>query len=157
MRGDTAQGTVAFVMEECCNCGMPFYMTAALQKRLLDQRPAEFFCPQGHPQWYTGKTEAQKLKDKLAATKNEVAWYSGQLRDEREIRNHTERRLAATKGHLTRAKNRLIEGNCPCCDAHFDDLETHIKVIHPDFELEPADSIIAKPQPASRAERKATA
>lgn len=131
------QGTVDFIMEECCRCGILFYMTAALKKRLYANKGESFYCPVGHGQHYIGKTEEQKLRDQLQATKKETKWLNDRLRSEMETREHTERRLASVRGHLTRAKNRLVEGNCPCCDAHFADLETHIKAAHPDFELEP--------------------
>lgn len=139
MRGDTAQGTVDFVMEECCNCGMPFYLTKDLQNRLRKEPGTSFWCPKGHGQHYTGETPEQKLKKQLAAAQAEAEFAYQKLGEERETSEHFKRRLSSVRGHLTRAKNQLLKGNCPCCDEHFDDLEQHITTQHPDFELEPIE------------------
>lgn len=60
-------------METCCKCGIPFYMPTYHQKRLLANKGEIFYCPSGHPQHYTGKTEAQKLTEQLEKERNENA------------------------------------------------------------------------------------
>ena len=134
MRGDTAQGVIEFVMEECCNCGIPFYMTKDLKKRRLEDGKW-FYCPQGHGQHYT-ETTVSKLQKQLETAKRDAKFWQEREADECRQRALKERQLASVRGHLTRAKNQLQKGNCPNCDEHFDDLEQHIISKHPDFELE---------------------
>lgn len=50
--------------ENCCNCGITFCLTRALyEARLSDHRL--FYCPNGHAQAYTGKTEQEKRIESL--------------------------------------------------------------------------------------------
>lgn len=47
-----------------------------------------------------------------------------------------ERRLAATKGVVTRIKNRVGKGVCPCCKRTFPNLGAHMSEKHPDWAPE---------------------
>ncbi len=67
---------IEFVTVECCNCGMPFAMTRDFKRRRLDDHKL-FHCPAGHSQYYTGKSEAEKLKEQLAAKQRQLEAESG--------------------------------------------------------------------------------
>ena len=54
---------------------------------------------------------------------------------EYERRSHS-----ATKGLLTKERNRTLAGLCPCCDKHYVSLAKHIKTQHPEFNPEPPPS-----------------
>lgn len=43
------------------------------------------------------------------------------------------RRAAAFKGQVTKIKNRVGNGVCPCCTRHFDNLHQHMQDQHPDW------------------------
>ena len=63
---------VDIVKETCCNCHISFWITVAHQKQLLNCKNT-FYCPNGHPQSYTGETDAVKLircKGKLVSAEN---------------------------------------------------------------------------------------
>ncbi len=51
---------VNIVQETCCNCNMIFWITKEHCDRLMRYKNI-FYCPNGHPQSYQGKTEAQKI------------------------------------------------------------------------------------------------
>lgn len=57
---------------ECCNCGVVFGISAYHNKQFLESHKW-FYCPNGHPQHYTGKTEAEKLSEQLAEEKRKLA------------------------------------------------------------------------------------
>lgn len=119
---------IEFVTEECCNCGMPFAMTADFQRRRRDDRKS-FYCPMGHGQHYSGKSEAQKLKDQLAKKQRDLEAAYGRaaaLQGQRDQIANSYKRIRA------RVKN----GVCPCCNRTFDNLLRHMRTKHPDYGSE---------------------
>ena len=116
---------IEFVTEECCSCGIPFAMTKDFQKRRLDDRK-NFYCPSGHEQHYVGKTEAQKLREKLEIEQRRAAnerAKSAELRRQRD-------QLGKSYGMM---RERVKNGVCPCCNRTFQNLLNHMKTKHPDF------------------------
>lgn len=98
-----------------------------------------FHCVNGHAQCFViGKTEEQKLREELEAQKRltETARASvAQLRMEREA---AERRVSAARGQVTKIKNRVGNGVCPCCNRTFQNLQRHMHTQHPGFANEEA-------------------
>lgn len=131
---DTLLVEVTLVVENCCVCGIPFGLPDYLQDKLQTDG-GYFWCPNGHQQRYV-EPEVPKLKKQLAQAKRlaelRQQWYDA----EREDHEGTRRRLSATKGVLTRTKNRIAAGVCPCCRRHFENLERHIATKHPDYATE---------------------
>lgn len=115
-----------FEVEQCCKCGMSFAMTTDFRRRRLDDRQ-NFYCPSGHAQHYTGKTEAQKLKDELERSK--------QMLDAAQSRAATAER---EREHVAKAhkkmRARVMNGVCPCCNRTFQNLLRHMKSEHPEFK-----------------------
>lgn len=105
-----------------CHCGIPF----AIPDDLYRSRRADgknFYCPQGHSASYrdsenvTLKRELDRAVDRAAA--------------ERARADGAEASLRATKGHVTRLRKRVIEGECPLCGQHLRDLARHVARVHP--------------------------
>lgn len=119
---------VWFETETCCNCGMTFAMPVDFQNRRRDDHKL-FYCPAGHGQHYTGKTEAQKLRDELAAT-------SAKLETARE----RTARVVRERDHIAKAHRkmrvRVMNGVCPCCNRSFENLRQHMQSQHADFGSE---------------------
>lgn len=71
------------VWEECCKCGIAFGVTAAFQRRrVADKRT--FYCPEGHPIHYVGKSDRELLRqerDRAARIQSELDQKSAALRD----------------------------------------------------------------------------
>lgn len=124
-RGVTTQETFEFVLEECCSCGIPFLIPGYHRKRLLNTQEY-FYCPNGHPQHYTGKTEAQKLQEQLEIEKK---------RSQQDLEEMANRLLDAIseKTKLEKDLKRLKKGTCPCCNRSFQNLHNHMKNQHPDY------------------------
>ncbi|WP_223690089.1 hypothetical protein [Leifsonia poae] len=127
-------GTLEIV--ECANCHMHFGVLPRFQKDRRDDHKM-FYCPSGHSNYYSGKSEAEKLSDQLAVEKRRRGYSETALQAQRDQTRATERSLAAYKGHLTRARNKIAAGNCPVpdCGQHFSNVREHMKHKHADWHL----------------------
>lgn len=111
------------VTETCCSCGVLF----AMVEDFYDHRRADhksFYCPNGHGQSYTGKTDAQKLKD---AEARELA-----LKDQL---GASIREGELTRQALLRDRQRFLHGVCVCCSRSFENVRRHMASQHPDFDV----------------------
>lgn len=116
---------IEFVTVECCNCGMPFAMTEDFNTRRLNDH-GWWYCPRGHQQHYTGKTEAQKLKEQLDRRQRDLEAVQGQaiaLKSQRDEVAKSYRKM----------RDRVKNGVCPCCNRTFQNLMTHMQTEHPEF------------------------
>lgn len=120
-----------FHFEVCCVCGIEF----GCPKHYIDKRREDgkgFHCPNGHNLSFGDGTnevlrrERDRLKQRLA--EKDDAIYEAQ--DERDRAN---RQATAFKGHVTRIKNRVGKGVCPCCNRTFQNLARHMGSQHPDY------------------------
>lgn len=126
---------IEFVVVNCCQCNMPFALTDDFQvARRRDH--AWFYCPLGHAQHYSGKSDEEKLRDQLRRAQEATKRAQADYEQEWQMRKATERSLSATKGVLTRTKKRIARGVCPCCNRTFQNLSRHMEGQHPDYELE---------------------
>jgi hypothetical protein len=121
----------------CGECGIVF----SVPKWWVDERRRDhkgWSCPNGHGRVFQRETKEEKrireleLKLHDAGRVGEQAFRDLEL--EKKARQQVQRRLSATKGVLTRTKNRLARGQCPCCEAIFPDLEAHLADAHPEYE-----------------------
>jgi hypothetical protein len=120
---------------ECCECGMVFAMPHAVKLRLRRSH-ALFYCPAGHPQYFSGESDEERLHKELAQAERRVKEWQSEYDQEWKAHKATERRLSATKGVLTRTKKRIAHGVCPCCNRTFANLARHMGGQHPDYEAE---------------------
>ena len=116
----------------CANCGIAFGITSDFEKRRRDDHEG-FFCPKGHSNVFNGKSEADKLKDRLKEKEESIEWYSKRvtgLHTEITKKNHE---IRAQKAAKTKILNRVKNGICPCCNRTFQDLQKHFKSKHPEL------------------------
>jgi len=123
--GQRFSASVELVVEECCRCHMFFAMSVDHQRRRREDRKM-FYCPDGHELYYTGETEAQRLRRELETERRSAEWVRAE-------RDRAVRQRNAARGQVTRIKNRVAAGTCPCCDRKFQDLTRHMALAHPDF------------------------
>ena len=124
IRGNTTVETIKFTMETCCDCGIPFFMPTYHYERLIKNKGELFYCPNGHGQHYTGKTEAQKIKEQLERERLETEEIRDKLLDEINKNKKLELKL-----------KRVHNGVCPCCNRSFKNLQRHIKTKHPELSI----------------------
>ncbi len=122
----------------CAACGIPFGVSKSfIDRRRIDGR--EFYCPNGHSlSFHT--TELDRVKKELENEKRSHQWTresKERVEGDRRVAYH---RLAATKGVITKLKNRVSHGVCPCCSRTFKQLAAHMANKHPDYvDREPAN------------------
>jgi len=114
-----------WVVMECGECGVHFCVTGPFHRERRERKLA-WHCPNGHQRVY-GETDAERLKRELAAKEQELA-------REREQVARRDRALAASRGQLTKIKNRIQNGVCPCCRRSFQNLMRHMSTQHPDWK-----------------------
>ena len=140
--------TERLATENCYLCGMQFAMPEEYQTRRRNDH-ARFFCPSGHGQVYTSKSEAEQLRDQIAAKDREIAAQRSRVEveqrrvvDARAQRDAVQRSLSATKAVVTRTKKKIVAGRCPCCSHKFKDLATHMQTRHPAYDPDKAVAAI---------------
>jgi len=112
---------------------MPFGVPQHWKKKRHEDQ-GDFYCPNGHIQYYSKSTE-QRLREEISALKRRVdlardseQYYRGRAEKEK-------RRAAAHAGVATKRKkklDRVAAGVCPCCNRTFQNLAQHMKTKHPD-------------------------
>lgn len=115
----------------CASCGVVFAIPTPLIKK-LKETGSGFYCPNGHSLSY-GESEAQRLQKQLDRERRTREAYQSDVRMLREQRDSAERSAAAYKGQTTKLKKRASAGVCPCCNRHFDKLQSHMETKHPKF------------------------
>lgn len=114
-----------------CWCGMTYAIPQTLfdyVKRQHDDGRAQtsIYCPLGHTWSFAGKGEAEKQRARAERLERQLASREEDLRAERI--SHS-----ATRGALTKAKNRAARGVCPCCHRSFVNVQRHVASKHPEL------------------------
>lgn len=131
---DTVTLNIKLVLDECIQCGMVFAVPATFQRQRQGDHTT-YYCPAGHGQFYkSGMSDLEQAQTQIERYKKlylDERRYAAAVVEER---NEAQRSLKATKGQLTKAKKRIANGVCPCCNRHFVNLERHMHGQHPGFE-----------------------
>lgn len=119
----------------CIVCGCIFGMTPHFI-RGRRENGGTFYCPNGH-QLTFGESEMDQLRKRIAEKEKVIVQKNQRIDQIVEGKREVERSLIATKGVVTRLKNRAGKGQCPCCDTVFENLQSHMKEVHPEYEQSP--------------------
>ena len=136
--------STTLTVTSCGVCAIPF----AIPDNLYTSRHGDglnFYCPNGHCiSWK--ETEAQRLKRDLSwketeaqRLKRDLKWERDRAASVRARADGAEASLRATKGHVTRLRKRVLNGECPLCGQHLRDVARHVKRVHPDETPETKD------------------
>jgi len=85
---------IQITQETCIKCNVIFWITTEHYERLVKCKNT-FYCPNGHPQNYTGENDREKLKRAKQNLAGERAY------SERLVRSNS-----ALRGVITRKKNK---------------------------------------------------
>lgn len=120
-------------VETCCakGCGITFGLNAGHYNELRRHPGRSFYCPNGHPMHYTGKSEQQKLRDAEARETALRDQLSASIRDQE-----------ATRQTLLRERTRFANGVCPCCNRSFENVRRHMQGEHPDYPADRLTSVV---------------
>jgi hypothetical protein len=128
---DDVQFTQTLTVEICCSCAVVFAIPADMYRRAKADPKVWFYCPNGHSQHYTGKTEEQKLTEQLVTARLRAERAENAAAAQRTRAVAAEHQRAAYKGQATRLRKRIGNGVCPCCNRHFVNVERHMNSQHP--------------------------
>lgn len=117
--------TILLQEETCCDCTTHFAMDGSLRTRLLESG-GTFYCPNGHGQHYT-ETEVMRLRKEKQRLEGRLKWAESDA-------EYLKKEKTALKGQLTKTRNRIANGVCPCCHRTFQQLARHMDNKHPDFK-----------------------
>ena len=120
--------TVELHSTTCHECGIEFAMPAH-RMRTVREGKETLYCPNGHGAVFA-KSEAEKLREQLAAANAEKDRQTRLRVDAEATRDHHLREREKAEKKLHRAKN----GVCPCCKRSFTALRRHMTTKHPGWK-----------------------
>lgn len=115
----------------CGECGIVFAAPASFWRERREEHRG-WYCPNGHSRIFT-ETEADRLRQALAANERELARRIAQL-DQAEARaRELDQEARTSKAALARVQRRVQHGVCPCCNRTFQNLQRHMHGQHPTY------------------------
>jgi hypothetical protein len=135
---DERQAADNFVAKKCLVCGVQYCLDAEFDRyrergaKDDDGSPLGWYCPNGHSLVYR-ESEADRLR--LRRERDRLRQRLAQRDDE--IKSLEAQRGAAL-GQVTKLRNRVGNGVCPCCSRSFTNLRRHMDTQHPDWKAEAA-------------------
>lgn len=124
----------------CWKCKCEIWLPDDLYTSARHSEEISFFCAYGHSARFPqAETEEQKLRRERDRLTQRLAEKDDEIARQCSLRETTERQLSATKGVVTRFKNRVGAGVCPCCTRTFGNLGRHMMTEHPTFRAEAAE------------------
>lgn len=125
----THEFTLQLVAVTCTACGCTFGLEAHHHAKLREKGDT-FYCPNGHPRAYR-ESDLQKLEKQLARERAQHDQTKSSRDFWRQRQEAEKRRAAAARGQVTKIKNRVGNGVCPCCNRTFQNLQRHMATKHP--------------------------
>jgi predicted RNA-binding Zn-ribbon protein involved in translation (DUF1610 family) len=126
----------------CPTCGVTIVMPQHLYNTRRNDHE-RFFCPNGHAASFGQESELEKkLKEaekSLANQRARLEWAEADAKRAKEARDHAQRQASAARGQVTKIKNRVGNGVCPCCNRTFTNLQRHMGTKHPEFKNEASE------------------
>ncbi len=113
------------LMCHCCVCGVPIVVPNIINTKRRENG-ASFWCVNGHPQSFT-ESEVANLRQQLEREKKAHSWTKQGLEKERNSN-------AGLRGEITKVKNRVGNGVCPCCNRSFSNVRRHMDTMHPEYK-----------------------
>lgn len=136
MTAHTFATSTTMVTEECCNCGVLFAMTQEFIDRKREQAESStFYCPNGHPQHYLGKSLKDQLKE--AKRRTESAEENARLAWQQHDIEYEKRKELQREANLARRRAQAALCPVPGCKKRLQNLDRHLHTVHPEFVHEP--------------------
>lgn len=129
---NTSVAVITLDHTDCCRCHAIFGLEKRAHREYRESGKC-LYCPYCGTRQSYRTSELQRLKSRLEKEEARRERAEQNVLIERRWRKSEERSKAAVRGHLTRVKNRIANGVCPCCDRHFENLGRHMKHQHPGY------------------------
>ena len=131
-------GDEQHVMEACYTCKVQHSIPKTLYEAAMQRRGSmQIYCPNGHTWVYKSDrqiSEDEKVRLERDRLKQQVVQKDDEISKQRELRYAEERRVTAYRAVVTRTKNRIASGVCPCCNRTFENLHRHMATKHKDYQ-----------------------
>jgi hypothetical protein len=128
----TLQRELTLQVISCGSCGVEYgLLDTFVSERRRDH--ATWYCPNGHPRYYPGKTEAQLLLEEQSRTQQVAEQRDQALRQARELQRSLDGALEsinAEKKKRAALEHRVENGVCPHCQRTFKQLSRHVRSKH---------------------------
>jgi len=132
-----AEGTILVrdVQLSVTNCGVCGGSYALSQKCMAYKRQHGGYwnCPYCKQSWGYGTSEIDEKNNEITRLKRTIEYAETDLSHAKELKNKALHSARTIKGHLTRTKNRIANGVCPCCNRSFKNLHNQMSRQHPDY------------------------
>ncbi len=136
-RQHTYRVEVEMIVWECPNCGI----VHGIPRSFADECRKDgtrYYCPNGHSLgWHDTDLDRERKRGDRMQSRAVAAERSSERN--RQLAEFERRSAAAHKGHMTRLRNRIANGVCPCCSRSFTNVARHIASQHPDYALPGGD------------------
>lgn len=117
----------------CYRCKRPISIPEELYDAARTSPRISFWCAYGHEQHFAeGETDEQKLRRERDRLQQRLAEKDDTIAT-------LQRQRAAAVGQVTKIKNRVGHGVCPCCNRTFENVARHMMTKHPTFTAEAAE------------------
>lgn len=124
----------------CCRCKCEMSLPNDLYTAAERSSYIKFYCAYGHQQCFVeGDSEETKLRRERDLLAQQIAERDDRIKSLSEQRDQADRRAAAARGQVTKIKNRVGHGVCPCCNRTFENLARHMTNRHPQYSSEAAE------------------
>jgi hypothetical protein len=131
-------GVMAMETLLCGKCGITFAVPSHFYRECREEGPNKtWYCPNGHPRVFA-ESETDKVRRERDRLAQRVAEKDDEIKRQREMREAAERSASAARGQVTRIRNRVAKGVCPCCNRTFENLSRHMATKHPHFSADAA-------------------
>jgi hypothetical protein len=119
---------------KCWKCKCQIWLPDELYHAAKASSAISIHCGYGHPGVFReGPTEADKLRQERDRLAQRIAERDDRIKALRDDVATAERQRAAARGQVTKIKNRVGHGVCPCCNRTFENLQRHMTSQHPAF------------------------
>lgn len=117
----------------CSHCSAIFGVISDAETELRRSHKT-FYCPHcGGRQHFPHQSDIERAEAAAKRAQELLELERRMNANQRERADAAERRLSATRGVVTRIKNRVGAGVCPCCNRTFAALAKHMQTKHPDY------------------------
>lgn len=129
--GWTLTETVTLTTIECGGCGIAY----AVPEGWLNERREDgksWPCPNRCERQFRER-ELDRVRRRLADRTSALDRALATATHERDQRQAAERSNIALRGVVTKTRQRVGKGSCPCCNRHFVNVSRHMASQHPDY------------------------
>lgn len=121
---------------QCGTCGVWHAIPTIMHEKCIEEG-GFWYCPNGHSRGYKeGRREREDIRRERDLLKQRVAQKDDEIKLQRSLKEAAKRQAAASKGQVTKLRNRTGAGTCPCCNRTFRQMALHMKNKHPTFRAE---------------------